>query len=278
MIVHHGAPRRVLDEAMTRLAAAAPGARVVLVCTGAVLPVASAGWPPDTRVLEAPNRSYAFAVNTGLTELGEASYLAFMNDDVFVEPPTFDVLLAALDSAPGAGLAGPVPLDGTGRPQDLGVPYRLAYARARRSHEGQTEVAWLAGCLIVMTRQAYVATGGLDEEFRFTNEDLDLGLRARRLGYRSLLVDTQVTHLGGSSTPSHPAFHVEGRRGGYLVTARHLPALLRPVHRAYLVVEGAVGSLLAPDATGREGHGRVARMALARDWGTSPFGPSLGDR
>src|SRR5690606_9264111 len=56
-----------------------------------------------------------------------------------------------------------------------------------------------------------------------------------------------VTHLGGTSTPPHPAFHVEGRRGGYLVTARHLPGAARALHRAYLVLEGSLGALLARD-------------------------------
>ncbi len=89
---------------------------------------------------------------------------------------------------------------------------------------------------------------------------------------------TEVVHLGGSSTPAHPAFHVEGRRGGYLVTARHLPKVLAPVHRAYLVLEGTLGGALSPTASARRAHRMVADMAVAAAWDSAPFGPSLDDR
>ncbi len=277
VVVHHSAPRDVLDDAMRRLRASAPGAAVTLVLTGHDTPEAAATWPAGTKMVRVPNRSYAHAVNVGLSGLFGSRLVAVMNDDVLVGQRTFAELTAALENRPGAGLAGPVPLDRSGRPQDLGVPYRLAYMRARRSRERLAEVPWLAGCLTVMTREAYVATGGYDEEFRFTNEDIDLGLRARALGYPSLLVDTEVTHLGGTSTPAHPSFHVEGRRGGYLVTTRHLPWAAAP-HRAYLVAEGALGALVARNEQAKAAHRRVARMAVTGSWHPGPFGPSLDDR
>src|SRR5690606_27734024 len=140
------------------------------------LPQPAAGWPDGAEVVSVPNRSYAHAVNAGFAMLDGADLLTMMNDDVLVEPRTFADLLSALAAHPGAGLAGPIPLTAGGRPQDLGVPYRLGYAQARKSPSGAAAVAWLAGCLVVMTRQAYVATGGLDETFRFTNEDVDLSL------------------------------------------------------------------------------------------------------
>src|SRR5690606_8286742 len=107
---------------------------------------------------------------------------------------------------------------------------------------------------------------------------LDHGLRAARLGYENLLVATPVTHLGGTSTPAHPAFHVEGRRGGYLVTARHLPRATALAHRAYLVVEGTLGSVLGGSAAARAAHRAVARMAVRGAWEPSPFGPTLDGR
>lgn len=278
VVVNHAAPTEVLNDAMLRLRASAPGARVILVATGTGTPSPEAGWPEDTEIVRVPNRSYAHAVNAGFAMLDGVDLLTMMNDDVLVEPRTFADLVIALRAHPGTGLAGPIPRDASGRPQDLGVPYRLAYARARKSASGAAKVAWLAGCLVVVTREAYVATGGHDQTFRFTNEDIDLSLRARELGYTSLLVDTEVTHLGGTSTPTHPAFHVEGRRGGYLITERHLPRAAAAAHRAYLVLEGGMGALLGPTEGSRAAHRTVARMALTASWHTGPFGPSLDDR
>src|SRR5690606_27641952 len=226
----------------------------------------------------------------GLAALPGLPYLALMNDDVLVEERTLADLVAALEAHPEAGAAGPLAYDGSGRLQDMGLPYRLVQGRALRAagvapasvdrgaldravgaaparRPAAVRAPWLAGCLKVVARQAHVATGGYDEGFRCTNEDLDHGLRAARLGYTNLLVATPVTHLGGTSTPSHPAFHVEGRRGGYLVTERHLPGAARLAHRAYLVLEGSVGALLAPDPRARQAHRAVARMARQGGWG-----------
>ena len=284
VVVHHAASREVLDDAMRRLALAAPGARVVLVATGSSVPDPAPGWPHGTAVARVENHSYARAVNRGLALLPALPYLAFMNDDVLVSERTFDDLVAALAAEPGAGAAGPLAYDARGRLQAMGLPYRLVQRRALHAgpradgRPAAVSAPWLTGCLKVLTRQAYVATGGYDEGFRFTNEDLDHGLRASRLGYANLLVATPVTHLGGSSTPGHPAFHVEGRRGGYLVTARHLPPAAGLAHRAYLLLEGGLGSLLAPGPQARAAHRAVARMAWEGAWGTSPFGATLDDR
>ncbi len=300
-VVHHRAARDVLDAALGRLARAAPRARVALVVTGPAVPEPAPGWPERLAVMRVENHSYARAVNRGLAALPGLPYLALMNDDVLVEERTLADLVATLEAHPEAGAAGPLAYDGSGRLQDMGLPYRLVQGRALRAagvapasvdrgaldravgaaparRPAAVRAPWLAGCLKVVARQAHVATGGYDEGFRFTNEDLDHGLRAARLGYTNLLVATPVTHLGGTSTPSHPAFHVEGRRGGYLVTERHLPGAARLAHRAYLVLEGSVGALLAPDPRARQAHRAVARMARQGGWGTSPFGPTLDDR
>jgi len=284
VVVHHGAPRDVLDEAMRRLARAAPGAPVVLVATGGSVPAPAEGWPPGTRVMAVENHSYARAVNRGLAALPPTPYQAFMNDDVLVEDHTFADLLKALEADPGAGAAGPLAYGGDGHLQAMGLPYRLVQARALRAARGPggsaaaVRAPWLAGFLVVATRLALTATGGYDEGFRFTNEDLDHGLRAARLGYANLLVATKAVHLGGSSTPRHPAFHVEGRRGGFVVTARHYPRAVRSLHRAYLVLEGTLGSAVAPSAPARAAHAAVARMARQGRWDTPPFGPTLDDR
>src|SRR5690606_2403921 len=110
------------------------------------------------------NHSYSRAVNLGLKRLTEP-FLVVMNADVLVEPDTFERLLAALEEDSGAGLAGPLALTPRGHPQDLGLPYRLAYARALRAGGSGTRVAWLSGCLQLIQRRVYENIGGYDETF-----------------------------------------------------------------------------------------------------------------
>lgn len=282
-VVHH----RGLDELETcleRLARAAVGARVVVVDTSGSDEAAAvvARHPPVQRLVCA-NHSYAHATNVGWKALA-TPLLAVMNADAWVEPRTFVDLAAALSTHPDAGVAGPRVTDTDGRLQDLGLPYRMHYAhlrgagRPRRGTTAAVRAPWLSGCLLLVRREVVDVVGGFDASLRFFNEDLEFCSRARRAGFSCLLVDTPTIHLGGTSTPTHPAFHVEGRRGGWAVSRRYAPPALRALHRAFLLLESAVGARFARDARLREAHRRVAWMLRTDDLDTSPFGATLDDR
>lgn len=282
VVVDHRTPRDLLDSVMARLGAAAPGASVVLVETGAGAPVRpAAAWPAELEVVATPNHSYSRAVNVGLARLA-TPYLVVMNADVLVEPDTFDLLSRAHLADPRAGVVGPLALTPAGRAQDLGLPYRLHYAAARRAAErgvaAGARVPWLSGCLQLFDRGLLEAVGGYDEGLRFFNEDLDFCLRARRAGRHCLLVAAPVVHVGGVSTPSHPAFHVEGRRGGYLITERYRSPLYAFLHRGFLRTEALLGARLARSEATRAAHSAMSRLLASGDWQRSPFGATLDER
>lgn len=278
VVVHHRTPRELLDDALRRLALAAPASRVVLVDTGADPDLApGAGWPRRLEVLPSANHSYSRAVNQGAARL-DSPLLAIMNADVLVEQDTFERLGAALTSDPLAGVAGPLALTTQGRPQDLGLPYRLVYARATRAGEGGAPAPWLSGCLQLIDAQLFDGLGGYDESLRFCNEDLDFCLRVRRSGRRCLLVPAPVVHVGGVSTPDDPTFHVEGRRGGYVITQRYRSPPFALLHRGFLRAEAALGNRFAADDAARARHTAMARWLSAGAWDRSPFGATLDDR
>lgn len=235
---------------------------------------------PGLVVVPTKNHSYSHAVNRGWEELAKLApqYLAQMNADVMVEVNTFERLIAALEADPEAGIAGPLAVTTTGKPQDLGPLYALAYSRLRRTHGGSVKVRWLSGCLQLAKRAVLEKVGAFDTEYRFANEDMEFCLRAADAGFTSLLVDTEVLHLGGASTPRHPAFHVEGRRGGYLLSAKYLPPAVSFLHRGFLRTEAALGSALAKDPVVKVGHQRMARLIRDGAWHRSPFGATLDDR
>ncbi|HZJ10684.1 MAG TPA: glycosyltransferase [Trueperaceae bacterium] len=278
VVVAHRTPRDLLDRAMARVAAAAPEARVVVVDTGGGPTVErAASWPATLEAVATANHSYSRAVNVGLERL-TTPYLVVMNADVLVERDTFDRLLTAHRGDSRAGVVGPLALTPEGRPQDLGLPYRLNYAAARRSGESGASVSWLSGCLQLFDRDLYQTIGGYDESLRFFNEDLEFCLRARRAGRRCLLVVAPVVHVGGVSTPAHPAFHVEGRRGGYVITQRYHSALHAFLHRGFLRAEALLGGWLARDDKARAAHSAMARLLASGEWQHSPFGATLDDR
>jgi len=282
VVVHHRSPE-VLFDALRRLIASVPQAAVVLVDTAPVVEVLAEARRivPGITVVRAPNHSYSHSVNSGFAALTplRPRYLALMNADVMVEPHTFTDLTAALDATPDAGIAGPLALTPAGVPQDLGPLYAIEYRRLRRSPSGRVRVRWLSGCLQVVRPAVIETVGGYDPVFRFCNEDTEFCLRAAARGsFASLLVDTTVVHLGGASTPRDPAFHVEGRRGGYLLSTRYMPPPIRFLHRGFLRAEAAVGGALARDPVVRVGHQRMASLIRRGAWHDSPFGDTLDDR
>ena len=276
-VVHHRTPAGLLGEAHSRLQKAAPRAGIVLVDSGGPGAAEPLDLPPAVEVLEVSNHSYSHAVNRGLERL-EQPFLVLMNADVLVEGDTFERLMQAARRDPKAGVVGPLALNRAGRPQDLGLPYRLAYAAAARAGAAGAPVSWLSGCLQLIDRRLWLELGGYDESLRFTNEDLEFCLRARRAGWICRLASAPVVHIGGTSTPSHPAFHVEGRRGGYLLSQRYRSPAEAFLHRGFLRAEALLGSLVARDESARASHRAMQRLLDDGDWQRSPFGATLDDR
>lgn len=282
VVVHHGVPR-VLARCLDRIASHAPEAEVVLVDTAPDEAVLSDACRrvPGLRIRRAPNHSLAHAVNIGLRATG-GRLVVHMNADVYLEADTLHRLRAALESDPRAGLAGPLARTQAGRSQDLGPLYALHYARLRlrsgRAGAGaHVPVPWLAGFLQLVRREVLADCGGLDASLRFYNEDLEFCLRARRAGYRCLLVDAPVVHLGGSSTPSAAAFEVEGYRGGLQLSRRFLPRWARRLHELGVLLLSAAMSRWARDPVRREAHRAIGAMVRSRRYDDSPFGATLND-
>lgn len=284
-VVHYRAPAVALD-CLRRVRSAAPEAAVVLVDTApeAEFQRVLAREHPNVEFVPAANHSYSHAVNVGLRKL-DASYLVLMNADVLVEEDTFKHLLAVMAGHPHCGVVGPLARLPSGEPQPLGVPYRRYYrrlknARSAADHGAPTSlpVRWLSGSLQLVRREAWLATGNYDETLRFFNEDLEFCLRLARAGWEARLVATPVVHLGGSSTPDHPAFHVEGRRGGMVVTQRYYPRPVGWLQLAFLWSEALAGSLLARGPGQRAAHRQMLELLRAGDFGRSPFGATLDDR
>jgi N-acetylglucosaminyl-diphospho-decaprenol L-rhamnosyltransferase len=283
VVVHHRTPKLLL-EALERLARHAPQRRVVVVDTAfdPSLPRQLEGVHPRLTWLEAPNHSYAHAVNIGL-KATTAPLVAAMNADVLVEAGTLDDLASAF-SDPRVALAGPLARTLRGPLQDQGVPYRWHVARLRwRGPPGPNAappsvgVPWLSGCLIVIRRSALERIGGMDGSLRFYNEDLEWGGRCRAAGFRNALVATEVVHVGASSTPPEGRFLIEGLRGGYAVTRRTMPPIVRLVHRWGVIAVAWARLRLRRDAAHRAVWGEVLRRFARGDVDASPFGSTLGE-
>ncbi|HLR47002.1 MAG TPA: glycosyltransferase family 2 protein [Deinococcales bacterium] len=289
-VIHYQTPD-LLEACLDRLLPAAGGARVLVVDASDSSPLPHDWSRPGVELLRVPNRSFSYAVNQALAEC-RTPYFVHLNADVFVEPYTLKDLLAVLRSDRTVGMAGPLALDGSGRLQDQGVPYRLwqyltahvpaagwlhaAAGHGRALHA--VRVPWLSGCLQAVSMEAVAAAGSLDEALRFTNEDSEWCLRLRAHGYGCALVDTAVVHLGGSSTPSDPAFLVEGLRGGMVVSRRHAAAWRAELQRLAVWGWASLASVFARTAERRAAARTVQTMFRERDFNRPVFGETLAER
>lgn len=265
--MHYRTPD-ILRTCLEKLAAAAPGARVVVVNSGPPEDVAGLG----VETLQVPNHSFAHTLNCGL-KLVTTPYAAHLNADVYVTEETFPKLLEAL-SQPGVGMVGPRVRTPVGQLQNQGLPYRRHYARLGRTR-ASVPVPWLSGCLQLVEMAAVRAVGGMDASLRFYNEDTEWCYRFRQAGFACHLVQTDVLHLGGASTPDDPRFVVEGFRGGYKLSQRYHGYTYQTLHRNVVRVMSAWGSRFAETPAERQAYTRVQELFRQGNFDESPFGEML---
>ncbi|PFG38692.1 N-acetylglucosaminyl-diphospho-decaprenol L-rhamnosyltransferase [Georgenia soli] len=173
------------------------------------------------------NLGYGAAANIGARR-GEEPWVVVANPDIVWHPGSLDELLAAGDRNPRAGSLGPRILntDGTVYPSARAVPSLTQGAGhalfvkiwpgnpwTRAYRQGQEEmlltehaVGWLSGACLLLRREALAPLGGFDERYFMFFEDVDLGDRLGRAGWRNVYVPTaQVVHDQGASWRHRPA-------------------------------------------------------------------------
>lgn len=172
------------------------------------------------------NLGYGAAANAG-ARLGAAPFIAICNADVVVAPGAFSALATAGAEDAAIGALGPRILEADGslypsaRPLPSfwlgaghavvgrfwpGNPWTRRYRPTLDADGPGVDAGWLSGSCLVVRREAFQAVGGFDEDFFMFMEDVDLGRRLGRAGYRCRWVpEAVVTHMGGHSWRSDPA-------------------------------------------------------------------------
>lgn len=174
--------------------------------TMALLRRIAAALPRRVRILDGPAPAGCPAARNRGLRAARGAYLVLLDSDVVVTDGWLESLVRLAESAPEVGLVGPVS-NFAPPPQGLdAVPYadleglHPFAARRRTEHRGRwSEVGTLFGSCLLMKRRVYQDVGGVDERFGPGYfDDVDLGRRARAIGYRMLLAhDAFVHHFGG---------------------------------------------------------------------------------
>ncbi|BBL73331.1 glycosyltransferase family 2 protein [Methylomagnum ishizawai] len=226
--------------AVLRAAADYPGtASVIVVDDGSrdgSAALVRGGFPQVTLVEHPVNRGFAEAIHSGVAA-APTELLVFLNSDV-TPAPDFLAPLAGHFARPGIFSVTPLVLDEQGRCNE--VSWRCYHIRGGRlravqwtppdtfSHPWQTLFA--SGGSMMLRKSMFTALGGFLPIFKpFYSEDFDLGLRAGRRGWISLLEPrSRVVHDSGSGSIKTNIAAKRIRairiRNHFLLEWMHLPA------------------------------------------------------
>ena len=200
---------------------------------------------------------FAAAANAGIAAAWDtADMIALLNDDASPGPAWFGHLRRALDKDSGMAAVQSTVTDAAGRIVDgrgitfdpWGLPIQIDRGHEIGEDTGNHSVAAVSGTACVFRTEALrkVALAGqsvFDPAFGSYHEDVDLGLRLTRLGWRSAWFGgATVGHLGSATGPSfswrHPWWVLANRWraiSGNLnpkALVKSLPRLLRGEIRA----------------------------------------------
>lgn len=215
---------------------------------------ASARYLPLSR-----NLGYGGGMNEAIRTLPpEVRWVLVSNPDVVLTPGAIDALVAVGDSDPRIGAVGPaimtddqvypsaraVPSLRTGIGHALFAniwlrnPWTRAYRRESSLETTQRDAGWLSGACVLVRRSAFDELGGFDEGYFMYFEDVDLGYRLGKAGYRNVYEPAAVVvHSGAHSTSDHSArmiavHHQSARR---FLTRKYSGWYLWPVRVALVI-------------------------------------------
>ncbi len=179
---------------------------------------------PNVRLWALPeNIGFGRANNVAMRE-AKGDYILILNPDTILGEDTLEVMLRFMREHPDAGLAGCKLLNGDGSFQlscRRGFPTPWAsftklfgfssffpnskiFARYNLTYlpvDATYEVDALGGAFMFMSRAAFEATQGFDEQYFMYGEDLDLCYQVKKLGFKIFYVhETATIHFKGEST------------------------------------------------------------------------------
>lgn len=173
------------------------------------------------------NRGFAFAVNHGIGQT-DAPRIAVLNNDLRLAHDWLEKI-AEVDAPFAVGKVfawdSVNKLDATwDLLSESGIPMRAGHGKTDSAYWNQPRSISLAPWTAILIRRDYwLATGGLDETFESYLEDVDIGMRGLKLGYRGKYLPDAVAWHRGSSTLGawHPRQVRLSSRNQLRLVARH---------------------------------------------------------
>jgi GT2 family glycosyltransferase len=208
---------------------------------------------PGVRVIElARNIGFAAANNVGIRQTS-GELILLLNSDTLVPAGAIDRLIHAFHELPGASIAGPRLVNGTGKPElsfgrMIGPLAELrqktivglaGHSRIEAMTSRPKVVDWVSGACLLVRRADAEAVGLLDERYFMYCEDVDFCAAIRGRGGRVYFTPAaEIVHLRGRSGKSDPRATEDAYRNSQLAFYRKHHPRWTPLLKAYLGLRG----------------------------------------
>lgn len=168
----------------------------------------------------------------------KTSWIALVNPDAFLHPEWLEHMIAATRDCPQvAGLGCTLIdandrnyLDGTGDAYHFsGRPFRRDHGRLQKLRKRPAgDIFAPCAAAAFYRRSAWIAAGGLDEDYFCYMEDVDLGFRLRLMGYQCKYVpEAKCYHVGSALTGRRSDFSgYYGQRNLVWTYVKNMPGSL----------------------------------------------------
>lgn len=220
------------------------------------VPAIAAAFPQVTLLAEPMNHGFGRATNMQ-AQRARGEKLLLLNTDTLILDHAIDALAEFARANPGAGIWGGRTLfaDGTLNPtscwgrmtpwtiiaRSMGLtalaPRSALYnprAYPRWARDSVRHVDIVTGCMLMIDARLWGRLGGFDHRFFMYGEDVDLCLRAARLGMRPMVTPrATIIHHGGGSTPQHADKAVRNLFAEQTIIRDHFPIGWRRISRAF---------------------------------------------
>lgn len=207
---------------------------------------------PDVRlIVNARNRGFAASCNAGIA-VASTPFVVLLNNDTHVDGNWMAEGLRPFEDASVGSVASLTLLAGEpDRVDTAGDVYSVAGGALKRCHLAPRREAEMlppdafspSGVSAFYRRDAVITAGCLDEAFESYYEDVDLGFRLARMGYRCRFAPGSICyhHLSSSYKPTGWRYHFNSARNAEVVWWANLPwAILfrsMPAHLAFLAMQ-----------------------------------------
>lgn len=177
------------------------------------------------------NLGFCKANNQGL-KIYQGRYALLLNTDTMVKDRALDKLVEFMDNHQRVGAAGPKLLNPDNTPQHQGGLFNRKFWLSKEP----VKVNYLIGACFIVRREVVDKVGGLDENFFFSNDDLDWCKRIKDAGWDIYFVpEAEVMHYGGFTTKLfNQKIFVEGFRGGLYYCKKHYGYFAYQIYRTLL--------------------------------------------